>query len=178
MSLEEKEALNINKLNKEYVKSSIKFGILSSFGTEVITLLSSLAGVLLLYVAGRAILRGDVSIGTYMAFSQYFGKLYAPVTLWSTSMLTFRPAFVALERIKDLMDWSVVAYPMRYEPLEPRAKNTYVSANWTSQQLEMVAKARRVIGFGGAFPPYKGLRTKILDANNFNSAFELRPINK
>ena len=83
-----------------------------------------------------------------------------------------------LERIKDLMDWSVVAYPMRYEPLEPRAKNTYVSANWTSQQLEMVAKARRVIGFGGAFPPYKGLRTKILDANNFNSAFELRPINK
>ncbi len=101
MSLEEKEALNINKLNKEYVKSSIKFGILSSFGTEVITLLSSLAGVLLLYVAGRAILKGDVSIGTYMAFSQYFGKLYAPVTLWSTSMLTFRPAFVALERIKD-----------------------------------------------------------------------------
>jgi len=29
-------------------------------------------------------------------------------------------------RIKDLMEWGVVAYPMRYEPLEPQPKNTYI----------------------------------------------------
>lgn len=80
-----------------------------------------------------------------------------------------------LNRIKDLLEWGVVAYPMRYEPLEPRRKNTYVSPNWTTEQLEMVAKARRVIGYGGAFPPYEGLKKKILEAENFNKAFELRP---
>ncbi|MDI6891341.1 MAG: hypothetical protein QMC83_10475, partial [Thermodesulfovibrionales bacterium] len=79
-------------------------------------------------------------------------------------------------RVKDILEWGVVAYPMRYEPLEPRPKNTYVSPNWTAEQLEMIAKARRVIGYGGAFPPYEGLKKKILGAKNFEKAFELRPL--
>jgi hypothetical protein len=80
-----------------------------------------------------------------------------------------------LNRIIDLMEWKVVAYPMRYEPLIPRPKNTYTSPNWTIEQLEMVADARRVIGYGGAFPPYEGLKKKILNAKSFEKAFELRP---
>lgn len=83
-----------------------------------------------------------------------------------------------LERLKDLLEWGVVTYPMRYEPLEPRPKNTYVSPNWATEQLEMLAKARRVIGYGGAFPPYEGLKKKILNAKNFEKAFELRPLHE
>ena len=83
-----------------------------------------------------------------------------------------------INRIKDLLVWGVVAYPMRYEPLEPRPKNTFVSPNWTAEALEMVADARRVIGFNGAFPPYEGLKRKILDAKNFEEAFRLRPEKK
>jgi hypothetical protein len=83
-----------------------------------------------------------------------------------------------LARMKDILEWEVVAYPMRYEPLQPRPKNTYVSPNWTAEQLEMIQRARRVIGFGGAFPPYEGLKKKILRARNFEKAFALRPPNK
>jgi pyruvate-formate lyase-activating enzyme len=83
-----------------------------------------------------------------------------------------------LNRTKDLLQWEVVAYPMRYEPLKPRPKNTYISPNWTAEQLEMVADARRVIGYGGAFPPYEGLKKKILNAKNFEKAFKLRPRQK
>lgn len=78
-------------------------------------------------------------------------------------------------RIRDLLDWGVVAYPMRYEPLRAQAKNTYVAPGWTAEELEMVAKARRVIGYGGAFPPYEGLRRKFSWARNFAEAFELCP---
>jgi hypothetical protein len=80
-----------------------------------------------------------------------------------------------LERIQDLLEWGVVAYPMRYQALEPGPKDAYISPNWTKDQLEMVARARRVIGNGGAFPPYEGLKRKILGAPDFESAFELRP---
>lgn len=80
-----------------------------------------------------------------------------------------------LERVRDLVNWGVVAYPMRYQPLEPCVKNSYVSPNWTAEQLEMIAKARRVIGYGGAFPPYEGLRKKLMGAKSFQEAFELRP---
>jgi len=80
-----------------------------------------------------------------------------------------------LERIKDLITWGVVAYPMRYQPLEPCNKDSYVSPNWTKEHLEMVARARRVIGYGGAFPPYDGLREKLTNATSFEQAFALRP---
>jgi radical SAM superfamily enzyme YgiQ (UPF0313 family) len=80
-----------------------------------------------------------------------------------------------LNRLRDLINWEVVSYPMRYEPLEPREKNSFVSPYWTAEQLEMVAKARRVLGYGGAFPPYKGLKKKFLDSKSFEEAFGLRP---
>jgi len=79
-----------------------------------------------------------------------------------------------LNRLQDLIDWGVVSYPMRYEPLEPRQKNTYVSPFWAQEQLEMIAKARRVLGYGGAFPPYEGLKKKFLNAKSFEAAFRLR----
>lgn len=80
-----------------------------------------------------------------------------------------------LERVSNLITWGVVAYPMRYQPLEPCAKNTYTSPNWTKEHLEMIAEARRVIGYGGAFPPYEGLQKKFSNARTFREAFELRP---
>ncbi len=64
---------------------------------------------------------------------------------------------------------------MRYQSLEPGVKDQYISPNWSKEQLEMVAKARRVIGYGGAFPPYEGLKKKVLNANGIESAFGLRP---
>lgn len=111
MNLEDKETEKINKSNKDYVKSSIKYSILLSVGSEVIILLSSIVSVLLLYIGGKGVLQESLSIGTYMAFVGYFGKLYAPVINWNLSMFTFKPAFVALDRIKDFF----LKYPQESE---------------------------------------------------------------
>lgn len=80
-----------------------------------------------------------------------------------------------LKRVVDLLAWGVISYPMRYEPLNSLVKNKYVSPHWTAQQLEMVARARRVLGFGGAFPPYQALLDKFREAGSFEEAFCLRP---
>lgn len=80
-----------------------------------------------------------------------------------------------LNRVIDLLEWGVVSYPMRYEPLNSLVKNKYISPHWTPERLELVAKARRVLGFGGAFPPYEGLKQKLRSARSFEEAFELRP---
>jgi len=79
-------------------------------------------------------------------------------------------------RVQDLLAWGVAAYPMRYQPLigeQALEKDSYVSPNWTIDQLNMVAMARRVIGYGGALPPYEGLQKKFRYANTFEEAFEL-----
>lgn len=80
------------------------------------------------------------------------------------------------ERVTDLLAWGVAAYPMRYQPLNGEhafEKDSYVSPSWTVEELEMVTVARRVIGFGGAFPPYEGLQKKFMGASGFHDAFGL-----
>ena len=78
------------------------------------------------------------------------------------------------KRVTDLLCWGAVSYPMRYEPLNSLIKNRYVSPHWTATDLEMVAAARRVLGAGGALPPYKGLVEKLTAAKGFDEAFTLR----
>ena len=70
---------------------------------------------------------------------------------------------------------------MRYQPLTGQhafQKDSYVSPAWTPEQLDMVAAARRVIGYGGAFPPYQALVNKFDQAaqtdDPFDAAFRLR----
>ncbi|MEZ0535965.1 hypothetical protein ACAG39_01810 [Caldicellulosiruptoraceae bacterium PP1] len=83
-----------------------------------------------------------------------------------------------LERLKDVMDLGIVAYPMRYQPNDSLEKDKYVATSWTPELLEMVAKARRVLGSHGAFPPYDGLIKKIIEAESLDKAMYLREINK
>jgi len=82
------------------------------------------------------------------------------------------------ERVRDLLAWGVAAYPMRYQPLTGEGaleKDSFIAPKWTAEELDMVAAARRVIGYGGAFPAYEGLVKKFLNARNFEEAFRLRP---
>ncbi|MHB1547033.1 MAG: radical SAM protein [bacterium] len=79
-------------------------------------------------------------------------------------------------RLIDLMKWGVTAYPMKYVPLDALDKNKFISPLWNAEKLEMVAMARRVLGYGGAFVPYTGFVNKINNSNCFEEAMELRPM--
>ncbi|MGC8573852.1 MAG: hypothetical protein ACP5L0_07675, partial [Caldisphaera sp.] len=81
-------------------------------------------------------------------------------------------------RLQDLMGWGVSAYPMRYVPLNALDKNSFISPLWKPEQIEMIADARRVLGYGGAFIPYKGFVDKVINSTSFEEAMELRPPKK
>jgi hypothetical protein len=66
---------------------------------------------------------------------------------------------------------------MRFVPFKTLSKNSFISPMWTMDKLEAVARARRVIGFGGAFPPYSALVKKFKDAGCFDEAFRLESKN-
>lgn len=80
------------------------------------------------------------------------------------------------QRVLDIAELGCTSYPMRYEPADSLKKCSFISPNWTEKELEMVAKARRVIGYGGAFPAYEGLVQKFRNAQGFEKAFILEPV--
>jgi len=79
-----------------------------------------------------------------------------------------------LRRTVELANLGVTSYPMRFEPLTSLEKNAWLSPHWDRDQLQQVAAARRVMGYSGAFPPYKALVRKLTAAHNFEKAFSMR----
>ena len=76
------------------------------------------------------------------------------------------------DRIKNVLSWGAVAYPMRFQPISTLKKNDYVSHKWTQEQLEAIETARRLFGSGGTFPPYKGIiKEKVEGCITFDEAF-------
>lgn len=82
------------------------------------------------------------------------------------------------ERIKMVAALGCVSYPMRYEPLMALEKNRFVSPLWADSQLKMIGKARRILGYGGSFPPYEGLQKKFEKACNFEEGFSVYPLRR
>jgi len=85
-----------------------------------------------------------------------------------------------LERVRDILHWGAVCYPMCYVPNYASEKNGYIGPNWDKKRIDMVQKARRVIGgrrrvSTGAFTPYQPLIDKFDEAKDFDEAFALRP---
>lgn len=75
-------------------------------------------------------------------------------------------------RIKNVLSWGAVAYPMRFQPINTLEKNNYVSPQWDQMRLNAIATARRVIGSGGTFPPYHGMmKVKVEGCKTFDEAF-------
>lgn len=75
------------------------------------------------------------------------------------------------QRMKDILNWGSVCYPMRYEPINALNKNLYVHPKWKREQIEAIQRARRVIGYHGAFAPYDALKAKFNAEDTFDRGF-------
>ncbi len=103
--------------------------------------------------------------------------IYTLYNFYSEKYRSDTPA-TFFERTKQIVDLGCVSYPMRYEPLTALEKNHFLSPLWTDHQLKIIGKARRILGYGGAFPPYKGLVKKFEKAHSFEEAFSVYPLEK
>jgi hypothetical protein len=76
-------------------------------------------------------------------------------------------------RVRDVLTWGAVAYPMRFEPLNALERWKHVGQKWTREKLEIVEDFRRIYGYGGVFPPYNWLVERFRRAKCFDEAFKL-----
>lgn len=98
---EKRETEKIHSYLDNLKKSGIKRNIISTFSSELLSLIGTIGGLVVLWYGGLNIINGDFTIGTYIAFSAYLAKLYGPTHSLATMGLAVQPAITAMNRISE-----------------------------------------------------------------------------
>jgi len=100
---EERETARVHNFLEDYKKVNIRRTIVFTYSSELLSLIGAAGGFLVLWYSGWDIIRGNFTVGSYIAFSGYLAKLYGPTHMLANFGLSFQPAFTALQRISELM---------------------------------------------------------------------------
>lgn len=103
-SAEERESNKIHLHLEDLKRSDIKQSIISTFSSEIMSLIGALGGFLVLWFGGISIIKGTFTIGGYIAFTGYLAKLYGPTQNVAMMGLAFQPAVTALNRVSEFFD--------------------------------------------------------------------------
>ena len=100
-SAEERETNKIHYHLEDLKRSDIKRNIISTFSSEIISLLGVIGGLVVLWFGGLNIIKGTFTIGGYIAFTGYLAKLYGPTQGVAMMGLIFQHAITALNRVSE-----------------------------------------------------------------------------
>ncbi len=98
-SAEERETQKITNSMKESMDVSIEQRTIGSIGQLLIGLISSLAGIFVLWYGAREVFAQRLTIGSLIAFNSYLAYLYGPTRFLASIHIQFQTAWAALHRV-------------------------------------------------------------------------------
>jgi ATP-binding cassette subfamily B multidrug efflux pump len=104
-------------MNEEYLRRNMRLVRLWGLLNPGFSLLAGLGGVIVLGYGGRLVLRGEITVGSLVAFSFYLGMLTWPLIAlgWVTNL--FQRGAASMARLNQILH----ARSSIVEPTEPRA---------------------------------------------------------
>jgi ATP-binding cassette, subfamily B, bacterial len=104
MGLEHRAAESWSHLFVDGLNISIKLGRLDALSSGLLSLLSSASSLVFLFYGALLVLKGELTLGTMMAFSALAAGLLGPLNNVVSAALQLQMLDVYLERLNDVMD--------------------------------------------------------------------------
>lgn len=101
-ALEKKEGEKIASYTTKMTNSNKKKSNTVNNFTGGMNLISNVLNVFIYIIGGLFFVKGEMTIGSFMAASTYVGKLYTPIFTYASSMMLLQPSIVSLKRISKL----------------------------------------------------------------------------
>lgn len=95
---------DFRQINAEYREANMQTIRISAAYFPVVELLTAIGTVLVLFVGGRRVLDGDLSVGVLVAFLGYVVIFFDPIQSLSQLYGTFQSAMAALEKILGVLE--------------------------------------------------------------------------
>ena len=99
---EEAELKKMQVFSNEFVKQNIKMAKLSGFFHPANGVLISISMVIVLVYGGRTVIRGDITIGSFIAFFSYLNMLIWPMFAIGWIVDMYQRGSASLKRLNDI----------------------------------------------------------------------------
>ncbi|MCB5234397.1 MAG: ABC transporter ATP-binding protein/permease [Candidatus Cloacimonetes bacterium] len=103
-SQEESELEKVDEVSMEYVNQNISMAKIAGFFHPFQGFVISCSMIITLYFGGRATIRGDITIGGFIAFFQYLGMLVWPMIAIGWIVDMYQRGTASLKRLNHIFD--------------------------------------------------------------------------
>lgn len=101
---EEPELKKVDDVSWQYVKENISMAKIAGFFHPFQSLVISLSMIITLFFGGRAAIRGDITIGEFIAFFQYLGMLVWPMIAIGWIVDMYQRGTASLKRLNEIFE--------------------------------------------------------------------------
>ena len=116
-TMEAREIERFGQLNGEYLTRSVRLARTQAGFWPLMGLVGGLGALVILWLGGRAVIEGRITLGAFVAFNGYLAYLAWPTVALGWTLAVARRGLSSMERIVEILD----APPDRDDPSERSA---------------------------------------------------------
>jgi ATP-binding cassette subfamily B protein len=103
-TMEEREVAEFEQLNAEYLRRSIRLARTQAVSWPLMGLISGLGALIVLWLGGKAVVDGRITLGAFVAFNGYLAHLAWPTIALGWTLANLRRGLVSMQRVCEILD--------------------------------------------------------------------------
>jgi ATP-binding cassette subfamily B multidrug efflux pump len=103
-TLEAREVRAFEGLNREYLARGLRLARTQAAFSPMLGLISGVGSLIVLWIGGRAVLEGRITLGTFVAFSGYLAHLAWPTIALGWTLANLKRGLAAMVRVAEILD--------------------------------------------------------------------------
>jgi ATP-binding cassette subfamily B multidrug efflux pump len=103
-TMEAREIDAFGRLNGEYLARSLRLARTQAAFSPMLGLISGLGGLIVLWVGGRGVIEGRLTLGAFVAFTGYLALLAWPTIALGWTLANLKRGLAAMTRIAEILD--------------------------------------------------------------------------
>jgi ATP-binding cassette subfamily B multidrug efflux pump len=102
-TMEQRETAEFERLNREFLGKSVALARTQAISWPLMGLISGLGALIVLWLGGKAVVDGRISLGAFVAFNGYLAQLAWPTIALGWTLGNVRRGLVAMRRVAEVL---------------------------------------------------------------------------
>jgi ATP-binding cassette subfamily B protein len=103
-TMEEREIAEFARLNAEYRTRNLALARTQSVSWPLMGLVSGVGALIVLWLGGKAVVDGRISLGSFVAFNGYLAQLAWPTIALGWTLASIQRGLAAMQRVTEILD--------------------------------------------------------------------------